>query len=364
MQRIFGAIAIFLGWLSLGLGVMAGLVQSQFFGLNHKEDALPPMDVYGITGAVVLWIFVGAAILLAVPMATAMVAPDPRRNLRILALGMAVTGLALAPDELGRFFGLPVIAGAVAVWLGGELIHQETVAAAMATGSRTGFGPGEPATAGPATAPTAPMAGATAPETLPVASVPPFEPIAATAPLSSTTPAQAAPTETKGRRKKAPAATSAPTATPERICPWCSSAVPANATSCPSCQAILDTDAGDAIAVAGVTEVSPELQQYVEKVRAGKSRTSILSMIFNDPPVAPVLNAPEPSDADALRPPSAELKAEMARLDAEIAAGAVHPDEAGPYAVEDAGAPAGTDAASDGTTPDDVTTPDATTPKD
>jgi hypothetical protein len=45
-------------------------------------------------------------------------------------------------------------------------------------------------------------------------------------------------------------------------------------------------------------------------------------MIFSDPPIAPVANAPEPSDADALRPPSAALKAEMARLDAEIAAGA------------------------------------------
>ena len=365
MQRIFGAMAIFLGWLSLGLGVMAGLVESQFFGLNHREDALPPMDVYGITGAVVLWIFVGAAVLLAVPMAAAMVAPDPRRNLRILAVGMAVTGLALVPDQLGRFFGLPIVIGALAVWVGAELIHMQTPAASAGGGGvATPWStpaiyevpphPAAPYVAAEPGVPDGPAATWSEPTPAPPAtSAPPATP-AARPPTAAPTPTPQA--ETRGSRRKA--------AGPERLCPWCSSAVPAKATSCPNCQAILDTESGDAITVSGVTEISPELQKYAEKVRAGKSRTSLLSMIFSDPPVAPVINAPEPSDADALRPPSAALKAEMARLDAEIAAeAAVRADAAGPADPSDpAEAPAdgGPDASNAGPAPDGPPDHDAT----
>jgi hypothetical protein len=329
-----------MGWVSLGLGVMAGLVESQFLGLAHKEDALPPTDVYGITGAVVLWIFVAAAILLAVPMAMAMVAPDPRRNLRALAIGMAIAGIALVPDALGRFFGLPVVAGAAFVWLGGELIHREAIATGLGdTYRQAGMtpavyeAPADPAApidlAVAAEAPDAPIPAA------PAAPAAPAVPAAPAAPPAS--PAPAAPVETRGKkgsRKKA--------AGPQRLCPWCSTSIPASATTCPNCQAIVDTADGDSIALAGVTEVSPALQRYAEKARSGK-RTSLLSMIFSDPPMPPVMNAPEPSDADALRPPSAALKAEMARLDAEIAAGAVRFDGAAPAdapIVPDASAPA------------------------
>jgi hypothetical protein len=308
VQRVFGAIAIFIGWLSLGLGIMAGLVESQSFGLNHKEGGLPLLDVYGITAAVILWIFVGAALLLAVPMASAMVAPDPRRKLRVLAVGMAIGGLVLLPDQLGRFFGLPVVAGAVCVWVGGEFIHRETVEAQSTAGLPDALGMTGPAEAYMAaenpTADHAPAAPAPQAAPPPTQVVPPGQAITST--------------DASGRRSSRRKASG-----PERLCPWCSTVVPAKETTCPNCQAILDTEPGDAIAIAGVTEVSPALAQYAEKVRAGKGRTSLLSMIFSDPPVAPVINSPAPSDADALRPPSAALKAEMARLDAEIAAGAV-----------------------------------------
>lgn len=309
--------AVFIGWLSLGIGVMGGLIESQFFGLNHKEDALPPMDVYGITGAVVLWIFVGAALLLAVPMATAMVAPDPRSSLRRLAVAMGIGGIVLLPDLLGRFFGLPIVAGAVCVWIGGEFIHRDALAAGSIAQHPRGPGmsiSAEPASVAEATARAEDIAAAGVPTTG----------ASTTAAVQAPAPGQAAPplptpqaTDGRSRRSSRQKA-----AVPERLCPWCSAAVPANASTCPNCQAILDTQAGDAIAIAGVTEVSPALQNYAEKVRAGKGRTSLLSMIFSDPPIAPVANAPAPSDADALRPPSAALKAEMARLDAEIAAGA------------------------------------------
>ena len=312
MQRVFGAMAVFIGWLSLGIGVMGGLIESQFFGLNHKEDALPPMDVYGITGAVVLWIFVGAALLLAVPMATAMVAPDPRSSLRRLAVAMGIGGIVLLPDLLGRFFGLPVVAGAVCVWIGGELIHRDALEAeSIAKYPRA---PGMSISAEPASAAEAPARAeapaATGPQT--TAAVKVAAPGQAATPVP--TPQAADGRSRRSSRRKTVAA--------ERLCPWCSTAVPADATSCPNCQAILDTQAGDSIEIAGVTQVSPALQDYAEKVRAGKGRTSLLSMIFSDPPIAPATNAPAPSDADALRPPSAALKAEMARLDADIAAGA------------------------------------------
>jgi hypothetical protein len=76
-------------------------------------------------------------------------------------------------------------------------------------------------------------------------------------------------------------------------------------------------------------------------------------MIFSEPPIAPVLNAPEPSDADALRPPTAALKAEMARLDAEIAAGAVTLGATGEDGAESEEPPVPTETAD----PADPTTP-------
>jgi len=82
VQRVFGAIAIFAGWLSIGIGAMAGMAVSQFFGLNHVEGDLPPVDVYGISGELVLWVFVGAAIVMSVPLGAAMFEADPRRHLR------------------------------------------------------------------------------------------------------------------------------------------------------------------------------------------------------------------------------------------------------------------------------------------
>jgi hypothetical protein len=137
VSRIFGITAVFVGWLSLGIGAGAGLVVSEFFGLNYVDGPLPPITVYGISGAVVLWALVAAAVVTAVPMAMAMVADDPRRSLFVWAVVMAVIAVALVPDPLGRAFGLPLLGGAVCLVVGGELIYRET----MATGSMTGREP-------------------------------------------------------------------------------------------------------------------------------------------------------------------------------------------------------------------------------
>jgi hypothetical protein len=86
-------------------------------------------------------------------------------------------------------------------------------------------------------------------------------------------------------------------------------------------------------------------------------------MMFSDTPIPTAIDAPPPSDADALRPPSSELRAEMARLDAEIAAGAIAtgtseaPVEPAPDTAPDTTPDTAPDTAPD-TTPD--TTPEAT----
>src|ERR1035437_1180018 len=125
MGRIFGARAIFAGWLSIPIGAMAGLLPSEFFGLSHVEGDLPPVAVYGISGPVVLWIFAGAAIVTSVPLASAIVATDPRRPLKLVAVVLRIAGAALLPDQLGRSFGLPLLVGAASLWVGGELMTRD-----------------------------------------------------------------------------------------------------------------------------------------------------------------------------------------------------------------------------------------------
>ena len=64
MHRLFGAVAILAGWLAVVVGVGLGLAESQFLGLTHTEGPEPALAVYGIGGNIVLWCFVGAALLL------------------------------------------------------------------------------------------------------------------------------------------------------------------------------------------------------------------------------------------------------------------------------------------------------------
>jgi hypothetical protein len=281
VQRVFGAIAVFAGWLSIGVGAMWGLISSEFIGLTHVEGDVRPSGVYGVSGAVVLWVFTAAAIVTAVPLAAAIVAVDPRRQLRWFAQGLAIVGVALLPDELGRAFGLPLLAGAACLWIGGELIHSEALALAAPPSSAQTPGPAVETTVGA---------------------------------TSALTDKASEPAEGRGRsssRRKS--------AGPRRICPWCSAVVPANVSSCPSCRATLDEPAADEMSIPGLTEVPLRLQMYAEKAR--RPRTSLLSMVLGSQPIPIATDAPPPSDAAAMRPPSPELKAEMARLDAEIAAG-------------------------------------------
>ncbi len=303
MQRLFGTIAILAGWLSIPIGAVSGLVASQFFGLSHVEGDLAPSAVYGISGAVVLWTFVGAAFLAALPVLRAVVATDPRRPVRLLAAAMLIVGLALVPDELGRAFGLPLVAGAACMWVGGDLIRRESVSAATAV-------PADAQT--PADGVEDPAAMETTPRPSPAG--------------ESAAPA-AQPAPGRGGRRSARKRDSG-----QRICPWCSAQVPAGAATCPNCQAMLDEPTADGFSIPGLTEVQPSLRRYAEDVKSKKKRPSVLGIMFSDTQIPPAVDPPAPSDAAALQPPSAAIKAEMARLDAEIASGEMSFDASEPPA--------------------------------
>ena len=140
-------------------------------------------------------------------------------------------------------------------------------------------------------------------------------PAASMSGASASGPSSPIKTEGRGRGRKGPAAAA------DRLCPWCSAAVRASDAVCPKCGATLDGAAADGMAIPGLTEVPPALRRYAEDAKSGKKRQSLLKTILNDEPIPPAIDAPPPSDEDALRPPSAALRAEMARFDVDIAAG-------------------------------------------
>jgi hypothetical protein len=305
VQRLYGAIAIFAGWLSIIIGAVAGLVASEFLGLNHKEGGASPLAVYGISAAFVLWIFILAAFTAGVPMAYAMFANDPRTRLRVMGMVEGIVGLMLLPDPLGRAFGLPLIVGAICLLIGGELIHMDSRAHGTAEGRSYAatWHPGMQAgTPPPAEDPAEPQA---------PASIAPAAPVVATADL----PPASEPATARGRRSSRNKA-----AAPQRPCPWCGEPVAVDAETCPSCKAtIVETGIAE-MPIPGLTEIQPALRRYLEQSRSGKKR-GVLGGMLSGSSVLPLAGTAPASDASAIRPPSAELKAEMARLDAEIAAG-------------------------------------------
>jgi len=302
MGRIFGFILIFAGWACLPLAAMSGLAASQLLGLNAVGE--PFLDnVYGLSAATVAWVLVAAALLSAVPFALAMFAVKPHRSVNVMAAAMGVAGVVLVPDELGRAFGFPLLAGAAAIALGGRRLAIEAAANGAADGSQ------DSASVPTRIFDTVDLADGGRPKpTVPPAAP---EPEAATA-------VAAAPSN----RRKAAAKAAAETAV-VATCQWCSAVLPAAVEKCPVCGVQLSpSDTIGSIAIPGVTEVSPALIAYAARTREAKKRPSLLRTMFSDTPVPQTIDAPPPSDAAALQPPSRELRAEMARLDAEIAAGA------------------------------------------
>lgn len=323
MQRFYGAIAIFCGWLSIPIGAAAGMIVSQFFGVGRVEGAGAPVDIYGVPGIIVFWVLASATLVTALPLLMATIAPDPQRQLRVTAKVLAAIGLAFLGSELGRAFGLPLLAGAASLWIGGDLLHEDYLASSSAAGSDGSYlGASEPGaarepavtsdSAGPATE-AGPVA--TAIQSATGGTLEALSTQTGSSPVVATDGPRP-----RGRRKTVAAG---------RVCPWCSSAVSARKVACPSCGATLDASAFDGVSLPGLTEVPPALRRYAEEARSGRRRPNLLKMIFSDTPIPTAIDAPPPSDAAALRPPSAAVRAEMARLDFEIAAGLTPPPPGG-----------------------------------
>ena len=327
---IFGAVAILGGWASICLGAFLGLARSDFLGTGNAVGPQPPLTVYGFSGAVVLWLFVAAALLAALPVGMALLAPDPRQVTNAAAVVMAIAGLLLLPDELGRAFGLPLLPGSALVAFGGWLIQPDAASLDHGAGGVTAD------------------AGATARDRLTAG-----EPGAA-----GLEPGVAQPVPTPARNGTPPQ----PSAV-DRDCPWCSARVPSSASTCPACHATIDADpVVDTIQLPGVTEVSPELRAYAEEARAGKKKRRSLSNLLSIPSAPVVEVAPDPSERYAVLPPSEAVRAEMARLDTEIAARAVLPGTEPfefPGAMSPEPAPDGAPPAPDGKPAPDAAPPPA-----
>jgi hypothetical protein len=293
MQRVFGVLAVFGGWLCILLSAIFGLIATQFLGLNHVEGELPPSGIYGVPAIVVLWIAIGTALLTSVPAAAAMFAADSSRRLYVAAAVMGAAGVALLPDDLGRAYAAALIPGAALLAAGGWFIHGAgAIGAGADAPAETGIGVTEPVTEP-----------ATGPATDPVAQA-------------------AAPGRRSARRSaKAPAKSRATT---DAECPWCSAPIATGAERCPSCGAAL-TSAAElaAVAIPGVTAVAPELREYEAKVSRQKKRPGLLSMVLGESDDRLAAIPGGPLDPVVLRPPSAEVRAEMERLDREIASGSI-----------------------------------------
>ncbi len=331
MPRVFGVLAIFGGWSCIMLSAVFGLIATQFLDLDHVEGVLPPSGVYGVPSVAVMWITIGTAVVTAVPFGAAMFAADPSRRLYAAAAVMAVVGVVLLPDDLGRAYAAALIPGAGLLALGGWWTHQ-----AGAIGGKF------PAAIEPAPVPAASQpapASAVVAALDPVfaaAGVPAFGAAvgAASGAASVGGPGGGAPSESISADSPSPVPAPASSATARSAraaakarkaataeCPWCSAQIAAGLDRCPSCGAALTAGAELAvIAIPGVTDVAPELRSYQERVERQKKRVGILSMVLSNSGDALFAGSGGPVDADAVRPPSADVKAEMERFDREISA--------------------------------------------
>ncbi|MGZ6266020.1 MAG: hypothetical protein ACXWN4_03840, partial [Candidatus Limnocylindrales bacterium] len=130
-------IAILGGWVSIAVGAFLGLARSDFLGMSNSAGPQPLLTVYGFPAAVVLWLFVAAALLAALPVGMAMLAPDARSATDTAAVIMAAAGLVLLPDELGRAFGLPLLPGSALLAFGGWLIARDATSPDIVAGGAT-----------------------------------------------------------------------------------------------------------------------------------------------------------------------------------------------------------------------------------
>ncbi len=145
-----------------------------------------------------------------------------------------------------------------------------------------------------------------------------------------------------------PQASPAPADTPamadapvSRRCPWCSEALPDDATErCPHCRAHLIADGETRLP--GLTEVEAPLASKARRLESPK-RSKLLSWISGDLDDEPSSPLARPSAPEALAPPARDVRREMLRLQLEAEGITVAPDgsiELPAEAAAPAGAPA------------------------
>ena len=77
----------------------------------------------------------------------------------------------------------------------------------------------------------------------------------------------------------------------------------------------------EAAAISGLTTVSPELRDYADRVARQKKRPGLRSLMLSERDDRVIADAGYDVDPGVFKPPSHEVRAEMERLDREIAAG-------------------------------------------
>ncbi len=298
MQRIFGALAVFGAWICLPLSAFLGLVDTHFLGLTMVEGPLPSFGVFGIPELVILGLLGTATVLGTVPIGTLILSPRPGRWVQPTAVAAGALGILLLFDDLGRAHAVAIIPGAFLLGLGGKLLEQA--------------GDEETATAHPKTATVGPVA-------VEAAAAEPAMPEAA----------QAAGPRKPGRRAKRKADPSVTTdATPTRaaVCPWCSKPIQPGSAQCPECGAALtEAQRSTEDAIPGVTAVAPELLDYMARSAGMAKKPGLLAMLMGERDDR-LRTAPIDAGAQALAPPSAEVRAAMSQIEREIAASSARLD--------------------------------------
>jgi hypothetical protein len=302
LRRLIASIAIFAGWAGLPLAALSGLVGSEFLGLNALDGPPPPTAVYGISAALIMWVLVFAALIVAVPLVAALFSVGPSHAVYWIAGGMVAVGVVMIPDPLGASFGLPLVAGGAATAFGAWLLAADFAAKAAST-----------------TSPESSRAPAWIFNTVDLSAGGSPKPDEAQAPADIAATASVAAAD-GGARKRRPRGVEKPASAATVTCQWCSASVPGGAIKCPACGVAMPQAAAQEMPLAGLTEVSPDLLAYAVRAKAKQKRQSLLKIMFTDTSIPQTLDPPPPSDSAALRPPSPEVRAEMARLDAEIAA--------------------------------------------
>jgi hypothetical protein len=343
LRRTLGATAIFVGWLCLPLSALSGLVAFHDMGAENTQEFLAPPTVFGFAGDLLMWLIAAAALLALVPAFVAVFSRDPSRPLYVAGTVVGGLGMVLLIDNLGRAYGaLLVLSGAsfatggwliegaqsqavpwevAAVWAYLEGRREAKSARALASGPTVALGVDEdlaPAyELGPDPLPEPQLEAqpeAPAPRAAEQAAEPPATQRVQLDAVRHATPT-AAVVESPG---------TSPGSFGRTICTWCSADIPADATTCPECQATLDpVPAIDGSAISGLTQVSPELLAYSAEIQKKRKRKSLLRRVLGmDASVKPSESVPvsvDGSSEGALRPPTPEVRAEMVRIDLEIA---------------------------------------------